>query len=79
VTERPNIRSAITVSSTSPPAITDCTSEIGASARAPTWNPHDPIETTMPSMYQPDPNSTRELRTGRRKSTAGARTAPRCL
>ena len=30
---------AVTVSSTRPPAITDCTSEIGASESAPTWKP----------------------------------------
>ena len=36
VTSNPKARSATTVSSTSPPAITDCTSEIGASDSAAT-------------------------------------------
>jgi hypothetical protein len=48
VTRCPNSRSASTVSSTSPPAITDCTSEIGARASAATCSPHDPVATMIP-------------------------------
>jgi hypothetical protein len=75
----PKTRSARTVSITSPPAITDCTSEIGASERAAACSPHEPIAITIPSVYQPDRNSISELRTGSRNLTAGAATAPRCL
>ena len=48
VTEWPKTRSAVTVSSTSPPAITDWTIEIGARASAATWKPHDVVATTQP-------------------------------
>ena len=61
VTEKPNSRSATTVSSTSPPAITDWTSEIGASASAATWKPHEPVATRIPSVYQRERNSASEL------------------
>ena len=79
VTANPNNRSATTVSSTSPPAITDCTTEIGASASAATWKPQDPVATRIPSVYQRERNSASELATGRRHSTGGDSTAPRCL
>ncbi len=79
VTEKPNRRSATTVSSTSPPAITDWTIEIGASASAATWKPHDPVATTIPSVYQRERNRASELATGRRTVTGGDSTAPRCL
>ena len=49
VTWWPKKRSATTVTSTSPPAITDWTTLIGASASAATWKPHDVVATTHPS------------------------------
>ena len=76
VTAIPNRRSATTVSKTRPPAITDCTSEIGASASAATCRPHDPIAITIPRTYSGELNSAIELRTGRDMSTAGASRAP---
>ena len=69
----------MTVSSTRPPAITDCTSEIGASASAPTWRPQPAIATTIPSVYQGERKRASEVRIGRRSSTCGDSTAPRCL
>ena len=69
----------MTVSSTRPPAIVVCTSEIGASASAATCRPHDAVATTIPSVYQGDLKSASELETGRENSTAGASTDPRCL
>jgi hypothetical protein len=75
----PKTRSAITVSNTSPPAITDCTREMGASERAAACSPQEPNAITIPSVYQRDRNSISELRTGLRNCTAGAATAPRCL
>ncbi len=79
VTVKPNRRSATTVSSTSPPAITDCTSEIGASASAADVEAPRPVATTIPSVYQRDRNSASDVLTGRRHSTGGDSTAPRCL
>jgi hypothetical protein len=79
VTGRWKIRSAMTVSRTSPPAITDCTSEIGARLSAATCRPHDPIATPIPSAYQGDRSSASDELTGRDHSTAGASTAPRYL
>jgi hypothetical protein len=72
-------RSATAVSSTRPPAIVAWTSEIGASASAPTWKPQPAIATTIPSVYQRERKSISELQTGRRHSTLGRSTAPRCL
>ena len=69
----------MTVSSTRPPAITDCTSEIGASDSAATCRPHDPSAIRIPSVYQRDRNSASEVRTGWRISTSGDSMAPRCL
>ena len=70
----------MTVSRTRPPAITDCTSEIGASESAPTWRPQDAVAMTIPSVYARERNSMSVLRIGRsqrdRRATA---TAPRCL
>ena len=59
--------------------MTDCTSEIGASASAATWKPHDAVATRIPIVYQRDRNSASDVRTGRRASTGGDSTAPRCL
>ena len=42
------MRSATIVTSTRPPAITDCTTEIGASPSASTWKPQDVVATTQP-------------------------------
>src|SRR3712207_7710504 len=50
-------RSAVTVSRTRPPAITDCTSEIGARARAPTWTPQPTIATAIPDRKSTRLNS----------------------
>src|SRR4051794_5633991 len=79
LTRKPNKRAAGTGSSTSPPPITDWTSEIGASASAVTWNPHDPVAITIPSTYHFDPNRASDERTGRRHSIGGDSTAPLCL
>ncbi len=79
VTSSPNSREPTTVTSTRPPAITDWTSEIGASASAATWKPHDVVATTQPIVYTGERNSAIVLATGRRHSTAGAATAPRYL
>ena len=79
VTGRWNSRSATTVSSTSPPAITDCTSEIGARLRAATCSPQDPIATRIPIVYQGERNSAIDELTGRDHCTGGASTAPRYL
>ena len=59
--------------------MTDWTSEIGASASAATWRPHDAVAMRIPSVYQRERNSASEVRTGRRASTGGDSTAPRCL
>ena len=69
----------MTVSRTSPPAITDWTSEIGASESAATCRPHDAVATMIPIVYQRERNSASDVRTGRRASTGGDSTAPRCL
>ena len=78
-TSMPNSRSAITVSSTRPPAITDCTSEIGASESAATCRPHDAIATTMPRTNQRLENRTATARSGRRQTIVSIDDAPRCL
>ena len=74
-----NSRSAQTVSMTRPPAIVACTSEIGASASAPTWNPHPAIAMRIPSVYHGFRKSANDVRSGRRISTSGEAMAPRCL
>ena len=79
VTVKPNSRSATTPSSTSPPAITVCTIEIGASARAATWKPHETMATAMPSSHQRERNSATVLDTGLFSEIGGDSTAPRCL
>ena len=55
------------------------TSEIGASASAPTWKPQPTVAVTMPSVYQGFLNSANEVRMGFRMSTCGIAIAPRCL
>src|SRR3954470_19444328 len=79
VTVKPKTRSAITVSRTRPPAITDWTIEIGASDSAATCRPHDAVATMMPIVYQRLLNSASELLTGLRSVTAGDSSAPRYL
>src|SRR4051794_306244 len=79
VTSWPKRRSAATVSRTSPPAITVCTSEIGASDSAPTCRPHEAIATSIPIVYVRERKSTSDERRGRRQSTSGDSTAPRAL
>src|SRR3954469_19382607 len=76
VTVKPKTRSAITVRSTRPPAITDWTSEIGASDRAATWRPQEAVATMIPIVYQRDLNRTSELLIGLRSVTAGDSSAP---
>ena len=79
VTVKPNSRSATTPSSTSPPAITVCTIEIGASASAATWKPHETMATAMPSSHQRERNRATVLDTGFFSEIGGDSTAPRCL
>ena len=69
----------MTVRSTRPPAIVAWTSEIGASASAPTWKPQPTVAVTMPSVYQGFLKSANEVRSGFRMSTSGIAIAPRCL
>src|SRR3954451_25488246 len=69
----------ITVRSTRPPAITDCTIEIGARESAATCRPHDAVATIIPIVYQRLLNSASELFTGLRSVTAGDSSAPRYL
>src|SRR3954462_570166 len=76
VTSKPNTRSAITVSSTRPPAITDWTSEIGASARPATCRPHEAVATMIPIVYQRERNSASELLIGLLSVTSGDSSAP---
>ena len=76
---KPNSRSATTPSSTRPPAITVCTIEIGASASAATWKPHETMATEMPRSHQRERNSATVLDTGFRSEMGGDSTAPRCL
>ena len=59
--------------------MTDWTSEIGASARAATCSPHEAVAMMIPIVYQRERNSASDVRTGRRASTGGDSTAPRCL
>jgi hypothetical protein len=59
--------------------MTDCTSEIGASASAATWKPHDAIATTIPSTNQRLVKSELTALSGLRHSIAGIAAAPRCL
>ena len=47
--------------STRPPAITACTTEIGASASAATWKPHDVVATTQPITNHGERNSEMKL------------------
>jgi hypothetical protein len=79
VTSWPKARLASTVSSTSPPAITVWTSEIGASDRAATCSPQEPIATAMPSEYAGERNRRSDERSGLRHSTSGDSTAPRAF
>ena len=53
----PKIRSAITASSTTPPARTACTSERGATAIAATWKIQAPEAISMPSENSLEANS----------------------
>ena len=59
--------------------MTDCTSVMGARARAATWNTHPPMATRIPSTHQRLRKSAAVEETGWRHSTGGAFTAPRCL
>src|SRR3954465_1674887 len=79
VTVKPQTRGGITVRSTSPPAITDCTIEIGASDRPATCSPHEAVATMMPIVYQRLLKRASELLTGLRSVTAGDSSAPRYL
>src|SRR3954463_11760903 len=66
----------MTVSSTRPPAITDCTSEIGARASPATWSPHEAVATMIPIVYQRERNSASELLIGLLSVTSGDSSAP---
>jgi hypothetical protein len=79
VTDSPKNLSAATVRNTRPPAMIVCTSEIGASASAPTCRTHPPMAMRIPSTYARDRNSTNVDQNGRFQSTGGDSTAPRCL
>ena len=78
-TSKPNRRSAITASSTTPPESTTWTTHIGASASAATWKPQAPVATSMPIANHFERNSAGAERSGWRMSTAAAAQAPRCL
>ena len=62
-----------------PPASTICTTESGIIAMAPMWKIHEPHAISMPRANILEENSWRVDQKGRRKSTAGAARAPRCL
>src|SRR4051794_11870156 len=76
---KPNSRSPSTASTTKPPEITACASDSGAKPSAPTWNAQPRTATAQPIVHHFDRNSSVALLTGRRMSTAGAATAPRCF
>ncbi len=78
-TRKPNSRSAITASSTTPPASTAWTTDIGATASAATCAPQAASATSIPIVNQREANRSRAERSGWRTWTAGAATAPRCL
>ena len=78
-TSNPNSRSATTVSSTRPPAITACTSVIGASASAATWRTHAAVATTIPRVHQRLENSATVLLTGARSVDRRRRDRPPVL
>ena len=63
----------MTVRRTRPPAIVAWTSEIGASASAPTWNPQPTVAVTIPSVYQGFLKSANEVRSGFRYVHLGHR------
>ncbi len=66
-------------SSTTPPARTAWTTDIGASASAATWKPQALVATSMPSANQGEPKSDLAERRGCLMSTGSAAHAPRCL
>ena len=70
----------MTAISTTPPASTTWTTDIGASASAATWKPQAPVATTMP-MREPlrGVQQAFAVCSGCRMSTGGASQAPRCL
>ena len=73
-TLQPKKRSAITVRKTSPPEITACTSESGASASAATWKIHATMATSMPIVNHLERNRPTALRN---RVLAARRRAPR--
>ena len=78
-TLKPNILSAITAISTTPPASDTCTTDIGASASAATCRLHEAAATSIPTANHFEENSTRAERSGWRTVTAGTSLAPRYL
>ena len=76
---KPKKRSAMTASSTTPPERTAWTTDIGASASAPTCRTQAPTATSIPIANQRERNSPRAERSGWWTWTAGAAQAPRCL
>jgi hypothetical protein len=78
-TVKPNSRSAMTASSTRPPASTAWTTDSGASEIAATCSSHATRPTSMPIANQRWLHSERAERRGWRMSTEQAVQAPRCL
>ena len=78
-TLKPNKRSAMTASSTSPLDSTTWTTDSGASEIAPTCRIQAKRPTSMPIANQRWRHSEPALRSGWRMSTAHAQQAPRCL
>ena len=78
-TRTPSIRSAITASSTTPPASTAWTIDRGAADIAATWNTHAALPISIPIENDFTAKSDRAVFSGWRMSTLGAALAPRCL
>ena len=71
-TSKPKSRSAMTASSTTPPASTDWTTDIGASANAATWKTQAQIATNMPIANHFELHSDLAECSGWRMSTGSA-------
>ncbi len=73
---KPNIRSAITAISTTPPASATCTTDMGASVSAATCRLQEPAATIIPTVNHFEENSARTERSGWRTVTAPTSLAP---
>ena len=71
-TLKPNSRSAITASSTTPVESTAWTTDIGAKARAATWKNQALVATAMPIANHLEEKSSLTERSGWRMSTCGS-------